>query len=158
MTRKSMMSSEIVSEIISSLSIGLTKETAARSGKISYQTFYNWYNRGKRERERIESGEKAKRSYVREEKIYLDFFNQVEAAEIKAITGWQGTVNTAARIDPAYAMKMLQLRDPRGYRSTEVTATLDLSKATNEQLERIASGEDPITVMASSSPGNFGAS
>ena len=156
MSRKSMMNKAITDEIILALVNGLTRETAARYAKISYQTLFNWYNRGKREHERVLSGEKAPRKLVRAEAMYLDFFNQMEAAETQAIVGWQETVNLAAKTDPFWAMRMLSLRDARGYRTTDISATLDLSKATDEQLERIASGEDPITVMASSGAGAAG--
>lgn len=106
---------ELIESIALALSNGLSRFTTCKYARISYQSFYNWYQRGKREAERIERGEPATKKQVEAESLYLKFFNEVEAAEIEAITGWQKTVNEAAKIDPNWAMRMLQLRDPDGY-------------------------------------------
>ncbi len=152
--RPLVISAEIIETITTALSNGLTRETSAKYARITYQTLNAWYNRGKAEKERIDAGIRAPNSaYTKREKIFLTFLIEVDQAETDAVVGWQDTINRAARTDPAWAYKMLTLRDPRGYRSTDTTATFDLSKANREQLQRIANGEDPITVMADTSPG-----
>lgn len=149
--RKPLLTKELTETIATALSNGLTRETSSKYARISYRSFFGWYNRGRIEFDRLENGENPKRS----EKIYLHFFNQVETAEADAIVGWQDTINKAARNDPQWAFKMAALRD-RGYRNNEVALTLDLTKATDEQLERIANGEDPLGVMAGSGSGASG--
>lgn len=85
-------------------------------GRISYQTFYNWYQRGQREFDRLEKGEAATRHYEKEEEIFLNFFNKVQEAETDAIVLWQEKVNAGIKAgDTSLAMRMLQLRDPKGY-------------------------------------------
>lgn len=150
---KTLLTAERLEQITTALSNGLTRETAAKYARVSYQTFYNWYTRGRAEFERLEKKIPAKRGYKIQESLYLNFFNQVEIAEADAIVEWQQVINRAARTDPVWAFKMLALRD-RGYRTVDVTATYDLTKATDEQLERIANGEDPLTVMATTSQGD----
>lgn len=90
--------------------------TAARYARVSYQSFYTWYNRGKREAERIERGDTATKKQVDSEAIFLKFFNEVEQAEIDAIQTWQQTINVSIKQgDVGSAWRMLQLRDPKSY-------------------------------------------
>ena len=147
---------ETIETIATAISIGVTRWTASKYAKITYQTFITWYHRGEVERDRIKNGIKATRAFAKQEEIYLRFLREIEQAEADALVGWQNTINIAARTDPAWAHKMASLRDPRGYRSTEVSFSYDLNKATIEQLERIAAGEDPITVMADTGTGVVG--
>lgn len=137
---------EKIETIATALSNGLTRETAARLVKVSYQTFYDWRRKGLEERERRDKGEIPRKK----DEIYLKFLNQIEEAETDAILMWQDTVNKAARTDPIWAMKMLQLRDPKGYSSQPITwsADIDLTKLNDEQLQRIANGEHPADVIA----------
>jgi phage terminase large subunit len=97
------------------LSNGITREMAAKYARVSYSTFYLWYHRGKREFERRERGEVATREQEKSEAIYLYFYNQIEQSEVDAVVGWQQIVNAAAKQDPGFAMRMLRLRDPKGY-------------------------------------------
>lgn len=112
---------------------------AAKYARVSYQSFYAWFQRGKREFERIEAGEPAQKS----EAIYLYFFNQIEQAEVDAIVGWQQIVNAAAKQDPGYAMRMLRLRDAKGYNE---------SAQAEEENKQVAAGpfDLPASVIAPS--------
>jgi hypothetical protein len=116
MGNKTKLTPELIKNIAAALSNGITRETAARYARVSYQTFYNWRNRGKVEKERRDNGEKPNKK----EKLYLDFFNQIDEGETEAIMNWQDTVNKAARTDPVWAFKMLTLRDPKGYFQNQV--------------------------------------
>lgn len=158
---KGKLTDRVRDEIAAALSRGLTRETAARYAHISYQSFWSWMQRGKAEFDRQEndidtkmwptpSDEPVTREYVREERKFLRFFNQITDAEVTAIYTWQETVNTFAKADGNFALKMLQLRDPKGYRDRNISYTYDLSQATDEQLESIAAGADPAEVMAGS--------
>jgi len=149
MGNKTKLTPELIKNIAAALSNGITRETAARYARVSYQTFYNWRNRGKVEKERRDNGEKPNKK----EKLYLDFFNQIDEGETEAIMNWQDTVNKAARTDPVWAFKMLTLRDPKGYFQNQVqyTAEIDLDKLTDEQLIRVANGENPADVIANPS-------
>jgi len=146
MGNKTKLTPELIENIATALSNGLTRETAARYARVSYQTFYNWRNRGKAEKERRDNGEKPNKK----EKLFFDFFNQIEEGETEAIVNWNDTINKAARNDPVWAFKMLTLRDPRGYAQSplEFTADIDLDKLTKEQIQRIADGENPAHVIA----------
>jgi len=107
------LNDELIEEVTSALSIGLSRETAAKYARITYASFYAWYNRGKREFERREHGEPATAQQQKSEAIFLQFFNQVEQAEMDAIVVWQQTINKAANQgDTSSAWRMLQLRDP----------------------------------------------
>jgi phage terminase large subunit len=106
----------LIEDVAAALSQGLTRETAAKYVRISYQSFYSWYVRGKREAQRIERGEPATAQQIKSEAIFLEFFNQIEQAEIEAVAGWQQTINTAIKAgDVGSAWRMLQLRDPKSY-------------------------------------------
>lgn len=151
------LTDEITEEIAGALSIGLTRETAARYAHITPQTFLNWYKRGKKEAERVESGTSAKAAGVtaKAEAPFLNFFRQVEDAEITAITEWQQTVNRHAKLDPIFALKMLSLRDPKGYRPApaetvnyDLAALVESGQIGREHLVRIINGEDPAIVLA----------
>jgi hypothetical protein len=148
---------EMIETIAAVLSQGHTREFAAKYARISYQTFYTWNLRGKKEAERIEKGIYLPKPLVKKEAPYLKFFNQIEEAEADAVAGWQETLSKAAKVDPQWAFKMLQLREPKGYRPQEVTYTVDItekmSRATDEQLQRIRDGEDPLIVLADTSTG-----
>ena len=106
----------LIEQVSSALSIGLPRETAAKYARISYQSFYTWYVRGRREFERMERGDPATTQQEKSESIFLEFFNQIEQAEMDAVVVWQQTINTAMKQgDVGSAWRMLQLRDPKGY-------------------------------------------
>ena len=152
--RPTKLTPEITEIIATALSNGLTRETAARIARISYQSFWDWLRRGREEKKRRDEG----KSPLKREEIYLNLFNQIEEAETDALQLWQDTINKAARSDPAWAMRMLQLRDPKGYSQTPIsfTADIDLSKLTDDQLQRIANGENPADVIANPGEGGSG--
>lgn len=151
------LTDEITEKIASYLSHGLTRKRACIGAQISYQTFLNWLERGHKEFTRLENGTPAKVAKVKakDEEIYLIFYNQIQEAETTAVYNWQIQVNEGAKFNPSFALKMLQLRDPDGYRpSPEETVTYDLAallaagKIDRTHLERIARGEKPSTVLA----------
>lgn len=111
------LTDEIVETVTLALSNGLSRFRAASYSRISYQTFYNWYERGKRESDRQERGEPATKQQEQAEAVYLNFFNKVTEAENEAIVGWQQVINKAINQgDVGSAFRMLQLRDPKGYK------------------------------------------
>lgn len=71
---------EVQEKIVSALNAGNYQDTAARYAGITRATFYNWLERGRIERERIESGEKPSKS----EAIYVEFIEAIEQARANA--------------------------------------------------------------------------
>lgn len=141
MARPTKLTPETQNKIVQALTLGATYEHAANFAGISYETFNNWMKRG----EAASSGK------------FLQFFEAVKKAEGNATVGWLAKIEKAANDGnwQAAAWK-LERRYPNDYgrqRIDNYNLNVDLSRATDEQLQRIANGEHPAAVMANSSSG-----
>lgn len=155
--RPSKLTKEAVTAICDALSIGSSYELSALYAKISYATLQNWLATGRRLRARLDAGETWK--MTANERKYLDFLRQVDEASGEAGITWQEVVMKASRVDPNMALQMLRLRFS-GYTERQQTpiAPVDLTNPnlTDDQLQRIAAGEDPAYVLANPGPGGSG--
>lgn len=80
MSRPTKLTKELQQKIISALTAGNYQDTAAAYAGISTSCFYNWLERGKKERDRLAAGEKAKKT----EQIFLEFVDAIESARAQA--------------------------------------------------------------------------
>lgn len=169
--RPTLMTEEVVNKILKSISIGASHELAAGYAGISYATFQNWLRLGRDVRVKSEAGEKIDD----QEAHYLDFLRLLDGASSKAGFDWQTVVNTHAKKDPEYALRMLRIRFS-GYNEkspVQYNVSVDLSKynlteeqlqkivkgeITDEQIQRIANGENPADVITTPSASIIGAS
>ena len=153
MARPTKLNKKVISAITDALAIGSSYELAAIYAKVSYSCFQNWMKQGKDAQKKAESGDKL----TLKEHTFLKFLGQVEDASGEAGINWQTVVNKAAKTDPNMALQMLRLRFS-GYSDNpqvQYTAPVDLNSLTNDQLQRIAAGENPADVIAN--PGASGA-
>jgi predicted transcriptional regulator len=133
--RPSKLHPEITAAIIQSLKIGATYRDAAEAAGIAYQTFLNWMAKG----ESAKSGN------------FKEFFDQVRRAESRARLNFTAVIAKSANDgDWRAALEFLKRRDRAnwGDYSRQDIANIDVTKLTDEQLARIADGEDILYVIA----------
>lgn len=149
------MTPETVEAITDALSIGSSYELAALYAKISPACMENWLRQGRDARKKQEAGEKLSAK----EKRFLDFLRKVDEANGEAGIRWQTVVDKATAIDPNMALNMLRLRFSGYSERAQVlyTAPIDMTKLNDEQLQRIAAGENPADVLATPGTGGVGA-
>jgi hypothetical protein len=166
--RPSILTDEVVGKLVYAIGIGASYELSAIHAGVSYPTLRNWIRLGKAARDKNENFPE---TLSDSEKEYLTFLTAVEQANGEAGIAWQNTVNIHARKDPVYALQMLRLRFT-GYNEkapVNFNFSVDLSKhnlseyqmnyiatgqVTNEQAERIASGENPAIVIPDADAGS----
>ena len=149
--RPSIFTAKVVEKFTTAVSIGSSYELASLYAGISYATYQNWMRQARAARLKDEAGEKLTPA----EGELLNFLREVEIASAEAGITWQDVVHKAAKVDPNIALQMLRLRFS-GYSPNQpmnYTAEIDLSTLTDDQLQRIANGEDPASVIASTAAG-----
>jgi transposase-like protein len=121
MARRSKLTPETQQAIINALNSGNWLETAAHYAGIASATLYNWLDRGRIERERIDADEEPYES----ESAYVEFLEAVEKARSQAQVRAVGLIQKAA-IDGTWqaAAWFLERSDPQRwgrYGRVEVT-------------------------------------
>lgn len=97
MGRPTKLTPERMKRIVDAIRAGNYLDTAAEYGGISHQTFYNWMDRGRTEKERVEGDGRTK---VREdEAIFVEFFESVTRARAEAETRNVALIQQASRED-----------------------------------------------------------
>jgi hypothetical protein len=165
--RPSLLTKDRVKKITDAIAIGSSYDLAAKYAGISTPTIQNWLAQGRRLQAMIEAGKQMK-DFSSQEKKLLSFLKDVEEASAEAGIKWQQVVEKAAKIDPAMALHMLNLRFG-GYSRNQVqfTANIDLARLnltegqltyiainglTDEQILRLNSGENPANIIPSADP------
>lgn len=93
MARPTALTKDVHDLIVDAIRLGNYQDYAANAAGITVTTFYNWMDRGKRERERlVNADEKAKPK----EAIFLEFFEAVEKAKGLAIAQNVAVIQRAA--------------------------------------------------------------
>lgn len=116
--------------VVDALQAGCSRVAACESANLPRRTFYNWLEKEK------------------------TFRKRVEEAEHQSIRTMESVVYAAglkAEEDPRYLRASLAwLTNKAGWRQRQVIEQMDvlLSEMTDEQLQRIAHGESPIFVLA----------
>ena len=141
------------SKIRDAIGIGAHRELAARYAGICQDTLHDWLGRGRAEEERRLKGE----APDEKESCFVRFLHAVEEAEANAGIGWAQVIDKAAQTDPVWAWKMLKLRFPDGFHETDRqqvgVLNVDMEHLTDEQLDRLAAGEDIYAVLANAGQG-----
>lgn len=109
------------------IAAGNTYDAAAAYAGIAARTWRKW----KAEVEEAQAAEAAGATLRKRERDLLAFGDEVHQAKMEAMVRWQGVVNEAAQNDPAWAWRMLRLRDPENYREvteTQVSGTLSVEE------------------------------
>lgn len=141
--RPSKLTPELLDSVEAAFQAGGKLTVVARYLGISYQTFLNWYERGKAERERLDAAEmqhqqaldalqqeppKRKRRPKRKaeppvepqplpsEQPFLEFFERVEQGKGNLAMTCLITISNAASHDPAEAWKLLERLFPDDYK------------------------------------------
>lgn len=87
---------EIKDAIVAAIRLGNYQDHAAQAAGISVATFYNWLERGKKERERLETIDDAE---IREEEtVFVEFLEAVEKAKAEAVQRNIGIIQKAATV------------------------------------------------------------
>lgn len=158
MARRSKLTKKTTEAICDAISIGATYEIAAGYGRVSQRVFYYWMDRGRKELERLETNPKALPDP--DERKYMQFLQKVYEANNDAAISWLNVINNSAAVDPVWARYLLEQRFPKDYgqkgQKAAVSYNVDVSKLSDEQLVRIAQGEEPDVVFAASSDGGAG--
>ena len=114
--------------IIESLEQGASRIAACQAARVGRSTFYTWLD---------------------EDETFAD---QVKRAEVRAVETMESVVYAAglkAEDDPRFLRAALRwLEQHGGWQRTNVNWNVDLTQCTEQELERIAHGEDPGSVLA----------
>lgn len=98
----------------------------------------------------------ARQAYEQEKKSVLDLAESVVIRNIQLARKQQEDTKEPANSSDARWILTMKGRE-RGYASTTrlegVLANLDLSKLTDDQISRLAKGEDPVSVLADTATG-----
>lgn len=92
MARPTKLTPEVHRAIVTALEAGNYQDDSAAYAGVSTAAYYNWTARGRAERERIEAGEKARRT----EAIFMEFLDAVESARAKAAVRHVANIAKAA--------------------------------------------------------------
>jgi transposase len=93
MARPTALTKDVHDLIVDAIKLGNYQEHAANAAGITAATFYNWIDRGKRERERLSSSDEKPNP---KETIFLEFFEAVEKAKALAIAQNVAVIQRAA--------------------------------------------------------------
>lgn len=109
--RKTKLTKQVIEDFCGALSIGATYRAACANADIVFQTFRNWQIAGEAAQKKLSDG----LELSPDDKKCIEFLESVEEAENIALLNWQQTIDKSARLDPAWAWKMLQVRAPNDY-------------------------------------------
>ena len=93
MARPTALTKEVHDLIVDAIKLGNYQDHAANAAGITATTFYNWMDRGKRERERLSTTDEKPNP---KETIFLEFFESIEKAKALAIAQNVAVIQRAA--------------------------------------------------------------
>lgn len=120
MGRTSKLTKKVQDDICDALSLMHTYESAAGYAGVGVSTLSLWRSQGREARAKDENGEEL----TPEEARKLKFLDATDAAEAEGVFRLHQVVIEAAKVDPSYALRLLQIRRPQDYappQRTEVT-------------------------------------
>ena len=94
--RKTVITPEITEAIATSIRLGNYSEHAAAAAGIGKSTFWNWLERGKREKERLETIDGAEPR--EDETPFVEFLDAIEKAKAEAVARNIGIIQKAASV------------------------------------------------------------
>ena len=128
--RPSKIHSESAAAIVTNLSIGASRTDSVLAAKVDYQTFLNWMDRGEHALARREHGEKLSK----DDTAFLEFFENVNAAETQCAIDMQIIVYNAAQRDANHARWWLERRRSKEFRPPPETVEQDTKISTSPDL------------------------
>ena len=128
--RPSKIHSEAAAAIITNLSIGASRTDSVLAAKVNYQTFLNWLERGEEAKIRRENGAKL----TKDETVFLEFLENVEAAETQCAIDMQIIVYNSAQRNAADARWWLERRRSKEFRPPPETVEQDTRISTSPDL------------------------
>lgn len=144
--RRSKLTPEVEKKIIQALKDGNYFAVACKLAGISPQTGHEWIARGR-------GTDKTRKS----SKTFADFANAVKNAEAAAEDKAVRKIVAAGTETWQAAAWYLERKFPdRWARRERPSPDLDFGKMSDEQLERIAEGEDPAVVLSGESSSTVG--
>lgn len=111
MSRLRRLNNKVIDMICDAISVGSSRELAAKYAAVSESAFMLWMKLGREELERIQNGEPA----TPERKLHLKLLERVEGAQAQAGVGWVQVISRAADTDPNWARWMLEVHFPEQY-------------------------------------------
>ena len=115
--------------VLESLQEGCSRAAACEAAGLPRRTFYNWLDSDP------------------------DFAEQVGSAETHSAETMESVIYSAglkAETDPRYIRAAIRWLEQRGgWQRSAIDGDLDFDQFTDEELERIADGEDPVEVLLS---------
>lgn len=111
MGRTSKLTKKVQDDICDALSLMHTYESAAGYAGVGVSTLSLWRAQGRAAREKDDNGEEL----TPEEARKLKFLDATDAAEAEGVFRLHQVVIEAAKVDPSYALRMLQIRRPQDY-------------------------------------------
>lgn len=153
--RKTDLTPEVQKRICDALKAGNTRRASAIYGGIAERTFYNWMERGTNPRMTKEANP------YKEDEPYVQFVQAVTRAEAECEVWHVANIKKQADHDWRASVEWLKRRKSEDWTEKSTTTNnnvnIDLNDCTDDELRRIAAGEDIIAVLASTRGGNTGA-
>lgn len=145
MARKSKLTDTVTNTICKYIEKGNALSTSAKCAGIGEATFHKWMNYGDPDH-----------SSFKGDKIYIEFRERIVAARARAEAEMVAVIKDVAesrnRGSAETAYKWLRSRNPKEWaervKVDSTTIQLDLSKCTDDQLNRLSNGEDPAVIAA----------
>lgn len=142
--RPTKLTDQVIEDFTTAISIGSTYKLSAGYARISEESAALWLRLGRAEYAHRENGGTPNKK----NEPYLRFLMATLEAETEAGIAWQKVLNTAAKADPNWALKMLRLRLGQGYIEYDSTTNIQIpNDMTPEFLDRIIAGENPVVVI-----------
>lgn len=109
--RPAKLTRTVQDKVCQAIRYGAHPKLAADYARIGESTLQLWLSEGRKERERLQSGEQPDPDKV----PFLGFLTAVEEAEAEAGISWLEVIDRAASENPEWAWRMLKLRFPQGF-------------------------------------------
>ncbi len=118
--------------IVESLEQGASRQGACEAAQVARRTFYNW---------------------LAEDEAFAERVAEAEAQAVETMESVVYACGLKAEKDPRYQRSAFRWLEQRGgWQRSTGSRGFDLTQCTDEELERIAHGEDPASVLASTRP------
>lgn len=166
--RPTLLTDEVRRKVLAALRVGCTRTAAAGFAGVSPRTLRSWLAKASTSvNENAVDGSGDEASEETDGNPYVDFREEVEAAEALCEARLSGAMFQAALTDPKVAQWLLERRFPaewsraaserrgereRGAHALSEESSIDWEKLTDDQLERISRGEPFDAVVRSRGP------
>jgi len=156
MGRKTKLTHKVIEDYCAARQTGATQTVAALYAGVSKATICGWTKKGLELRTALEEAQAAGAPtddiIAPSDRKYIKFLNKVEEADASAVIEWLQVIQSATATNPTWAWRLLKQRYPDEYsehdRLLSTVVNIDFSQLSNEQLVRIANGEDVYAVIA----------